>query len=135
MDKERLEIMRRVLKAMRHPSARGPLTQFNSEGGRQVVICLDDDSVEYATQRVVAVGGAATVVIPHRDGLVPLGWEMCEHGSDALFESDAPVHPSSTLGMLLEYFEARGGTALEFHVSTGFGEAGVRELDRMTVPI
>lgn len=90
MDAERREVLRRVMKAMRHPAARIPLADYNADGGRQAVICLADDTLEYAVSRVLAVGGRATVVIPRDGGLVPLSWDV-DASSATLVEVDSPL--------------------------------------------
>lgn len=132
MDRERIEVMRRVMKAMRHPNARVPLADYNAEGGRQVVICLPGDTLEYVSTRVMAVGGAATVVTPTGEGLVPLSWEIGV-APERLFDGEQPLHPTATLGLLLDYFAARGEQTLSFHIS--FGEVDVREFTPISVPV
>lgn len=131
MERERLEVARRVMKAMRHASGRRPLDIENIHGGRQVVICLGSDTVQYATERVVGVGGAATVVVPKGDHLVPLTWTL-QLGAEAVSENDS-VHQDSTLDMLVKYVEACGGD-FTFHVTTAIGGVDISEAESLTVP-
>lgn len=124
MTDERREIAKRVMKAMRHPVTRAPLTS------NHLVICLRTDTVEYAAERVTAAGGTATVVVPHRGGLVPLGWTMLS--GDALPLGDLPeiVHPDSELGMVVDLIDASGETTFSFKMAT----VAVTEGDVLTVP-
>lgn len=130
---ERLAITQRVMKAMRHESARRPLEERNAEGAVQVVVCLNTDTVEYAAKRVQAVGGKATVVLPHRNALVPLGWTLGP-SSNECGRDDGPIHPDSTLGMLVEYFEAAGLTHCTYRISPEMGAVDVSEGEQLTVP-
>lgn len=136
MGNERIEVTRRVLKAMRHRSGRQPLTERNPEGARQVVVCLDHDTIEYATERVAAVGGRATVVVPHREYLMPLNWNL-HLTIDQIDGMTVPeqFHPHSQLGMLVEYFISRGQEDLTFHLRTGYGDIDVTGGEQLTAPI
>lgn len=131
MTDERREITKRVMKAMRHPLARRPLAGAGADSAQHIIVCLRSDTIDYAAQRVRAAGGIATVVVPHGTGLVPLSWEMTGTREIPLsVQSEGPIHPDSELGMLMDYFAARGGDRLDFCI----GEAQIVGRDPISVP-
>lgn len=130
---ERLAVTRRVMRALRHEQGRAPLTDRDGRGAAQVVICLDSDTVDYAASRVSARGGTATVVVPLGDHLVPLRWTQSNR-TEALFPDDGPIHPDSTLGMLVTYMDQCDVPVCRFRISTDEGEIDVTEGTHLTVP-
>lgn len=132
METERLEVTRRVMKAMRHESGRRPLVERNGDGGRQVVICIPTDTVGYACERVKAVGGRATVVVPVRGGLLPLRWHI-DMGAPELIAPDGPIHPGSTMGMLVDWWLAGEHHEVTFTLTTGSIEVA-GDGEQITVP-
>lgn len=136
MASERIEVTRRILKAMRHTTGRRPFQDRDSEGVAQIVICLNDDTIEYATARVAAVGGSATVVVPYRDYLVPMSWTLDE-GSNHLdgIEPKMPVHIHSPLGLLADYIETSDKTEFNFHFNTDLGHVDISaDGDQISMP-
>lgn len=135
MMKERLAVTKRVMKAMRHESARKPLVDRDSAEPLQLVVCLPSDTIEYAARRVQAVGGHATVVVPHRNVLVPLVWTLQPVPAQRdCTADDGPIHPESTVGMLAEYLQEAGLEKCTYRISDEIGAVDVSEGDELTVP-
>lgn len=132
METERLEVTRRVMRAMRHESGRRPLVERDADGARRVVICLPSDTVRYACERVREAGGRATVVVPARGGLLPLRWHIDE-AAPGMFACDGPIHPESTMGMLIEWWMAGAHHEVTFSLSAGSVEVA-GDGNAITVP-
>lgn len=131
---ERLQIARRVMRAMRHESAREPLVERNGVGAAQLVVCLPSDTVTYAMDRVRTVGGRATVVVPLGGALMPLGWTIHETAESDSALDDGPIHPESTVGMLAQYLAESGLSRGTFRISADGTEVDVTEGQRLTIP-
>jgi len=121
------------MKALRHEPGRRPLTRVDRHGTSRIVVCLPSDTVDFATQRVAAAGGAATVVVPHEGFLVPLSWVLQISHQETMLAEDG-IHPGSTLGMLVEYLNTSEIAHMSFQVTTGMGDVDVTEGERLTIP-
>lgn len=111
---------------MRHDSAR---RAFLND---QVVICLNTDTIADASERVASVGGAATVVVPFRDGLTALGWTIRKSEPSLGVTVDQRVHPDSELLMVLELMSTAKSSQMTIRIEAG--EAAVTEGDPILVP-
>lgn len=132
---ERLAVARRVMRAMRHESGRRPMDDLSAVGVPQVVICVPSDTIAYTCDRVKAVGGRATVVTPHAQGLLPLAW-VVDVAPDqlAILPDDGPMHPDSTMAMLLDWWTASSSSAATFRVCIEAGSIEMTEGEQITIP-
>lgn len=132
---ERLAITRRLLRAMRHESGRAPMDDYDADGVRQIVVCVPSDTVAYACEQVKAVGGRATVVTPFREGLIPLAWTVSTTPDGVEEPHDGPMHPDSTMGVLVDWWAASGTHDYTFRLTTGDGNSmEVTEGPQITIP-
>jgi hypothetical protein len=134
-DKERREVMHRVMKAMRHESARASVRASDDHGVRPIVIGLPSDTVESTAARVDATGGSATVIVPHGETLMALGWTRSASDSgDVDCIAAEQIHPDSELCMLVTYLAKLDGQVLHFHISSEWGSVDVTDRDELMVP-
>src|SRR4051794_11007731 len=119
MTDERLAVARRVMQAMRHADTRELLKVRNDEGALPVVICVASDTMAYATSRVRDAGGHANVIVPSETSLHCFGWTLTP--DEELFAGDGPIHPDSTLAMLVAYFKAAKKETCHFQISSEYG--------------
>ncbi len=125
------------MRAMRHSAARAPLSGAGPDGAQHVVVCLREDTVQYAADRVREAGGLATVVIPRPSGtLCPVVWEQGEHLEEALPLATEPgVHPGSELGMVLDLLDTTDDASVSFRITVGAQEAAIREGTDLVMPV
>jgi hypothetical protein len=91
------------MRALRHHSGREPFTIQGADGDMPIVIAMPDDTIIWAVERVDALGGHATVVVPDGENLavITVSRSPLDPDSGPIDPEPYQAHEKSTMKMMV----------------------------------
>ena len=111
--KERLEVGREVMKALRHRDFRNSLSRTNADGEHPIIVALPDDRMSQIFEQVRGLGDVAYIGIRGLDGDIEFisMAPACDESTASTAEvaDECPIHGDTSVGMLVTYLRAHRG--------------------------